>query len=178
MTIDPTAGMTEAELAEYYQAHRGDTEEWEPAEAISRPARLDVTISVRFTAEEIAAVRERARDAGMRPTAFIRQAALDVDVPLNRGLLAKTFDRLRSDVEQLASVISIERVHNAAPRSGAATTRGRPSSERTTTGEQPSVSARTTSKRAGNSDAGKRAPLSPAAQSGSRRQSNRTEKRK
>ncbi len=35
-------------------------------------------------------MRERARDAGMRPTAVIRQAALDVDVPLNRGLLAKT----------------------------------------------------------------------------------------
>jgi len=178
MTLDPTAGMTEAELAEYYQDHRGDTEEWEPAEAISRPARLDVTISVRFTPEEIAAVRERARDAGMRPTAFIRQAALDVDVPLDRGLLAKTFHRLRSDVEQLASVISIERVHNAAPRSGAATTPGRPSSKRTTTREQPSVRARTTSKRAGNSDAAKREPLSPAAQSGSRRQSNRTEKRK
>ena len=158
MTIDPTAGMTEAELAEYYQAHRGDTEEWEPPEAISRPARLDVTISVRFTPEEIAAVRERARDAGMRPTAFIRQAALDVDVPLNRGLLAKTFDRLRSDVEQLASVISIERVHDAGPRSDTSTTPGRPSSKRTTTREQPSVRARTTSKRAGNSDAAKRAP--------------------
>ncbi len=37
MTLDPTAGMTEAELAGYYQAHRGDTEEWEPAEAISGP---------------------------------------------------------------------------------------------------------------------------------------------
>ncbi len=178
MTLDPTAGMTEAELAEYYQAHRGDTEEWEPPEAISRPARLDVTISVRFTPEEIAAVRERARDAGMRPTAFIRQAALDVDVPLNRGLLAKTFDRLRSDVEQLASVISIERVHNAAPRSGAATTPRRPSSKRTTTREQPSVRARTTSKRAEGSDAAKRAPLSPAAQSGSQRPSDRTKKRK
>ena len=178
MTLDPTAGMTEAELAEYYQDHRGDTEEWEPAEAISRPARLDVTISVRFTAEEIAAVRERARDAGMRPTAFIRQAALDVDVPLNRGLLAKTFDRLRSDVEQLASVISIERVQNAAPRRSTSTTPGRASSESTTTRAQPSVSARKTSKRAGSGDAAKRAPLSPAAQGGSRRQSNRTEKRK
>ncbi len=131
---------------------------WEPAEAISRPARLDVTISVRFTPEEISGVRERARDAGMRPTAFIRQAALDVDVPLNRGLLAKTFDRLRSDVEQLASVISIERVHDAGPRSDTSTTPGRPSSKRTTTREQPSVRARTTSKRAGNSDAAKRAP--------------------
>ncbi len=178
MTIDPTAGMTEAELAEYYQDHRGDTEEWEPPEAISRPARLDVTISVRFTAEEIAAVRERARDAGMRPTAFIRQAALDVDVPLNRGLLAKTFDRLRSDVEQLASVISIERVQKAAPGRGTSTTPGRPSSKRTTSRAQPSVSARKTSKRAGSGNAAKRAPLSPAAQSGSRGQSSRTEKRK
>jgi len=170
--------VTEAEFAGYYQAHRGDTEEWEPPEAISRPARLDVTISVRFTPEEISAVRERARDAGLKPTAFIRQAALDVDVPLNRGLLAKTFDRLRRDVEQLASVISIERAHDAAPRSGAAATSGRSSSKRTATRAQPSVTAGTTSKRAGNSDAAKRAPLSPAPQSGSRRQSNRTKKRK
>lgn len=153
MTRDPTADMTEAELVAYYQAHRGDTEEWEPAAAIRRPARLDVTISVRFTAEEIAGVRERARDAGMRPTAFIRQAALDVDVPLNRGLLAKTVDRLRSHVEQLASIISIEEVHSAAPRSGAATTPRRPRSKRTTARAQPSVSAGKTSKQAEGSDA-------------------------
>ncbi len=75
MTIDPTAGMTDAQLAEYCHARRDETEEWDAPEPISRPARLDVTISVRFSAEEIAAVRERARDAGMKPTAFIRQAA-------------------------------------------------------------------------------------------------------
>ena len=66
MTIDPTEGMTEAQLAEYYHARRDDAEEWEAPEPISRPGRLDVTTSVRFTAEEIAAVRERAGDAGMR----------------------------------------------------------------------------------------------------------------
>lgn len=153
MTIDPTAGMTDAQLAEFYQARRDDTEEWAAFEPITRPGRLDVTISVRFTAEEIAAVRERARDAGMKPTAFIRQAALDVDVPLNRGLLAKTFDRLRSDVEQLASVISMERGGKSPPRSGGSRTAGRPSSTAMTTQTTRSGSGRTASKRAGRSRA-------------------------
>lgn len=105
-----------AERVEYYQARRDNTDEWDVPEPISKPARLDVTISVRFTAEEIAAVRERARGAGMKPTTLIRQAVLDIDAPLNRGLLAKTFDRLRSDVEQLASVINIDRGQTSTPR--------------------------------------------------------------
>lgn len=53
--------MSDAQLVEYYHARRTEPEEWEALEPISRPALLDVTTSVRFTAEEIAAVRERAR---------------------------------------------------------------------------------------------------------------------
>lgn len=174
MTIDPTAGMTEAQLAEYYQAHRDDTEEWDPAEPVTRPGRLDVTISVRFTAAEIAAVRERAGEAGMKPTAFIRESALGVDAPLNRGLLAKTFDRLRSDVEQLASVISIERGQQPTPSRARSRTAVRPSPtvSRAATGRTPSKPVRR------GTAAADRTPKQPAAQSSPRRQNNRTEKPK
>lgn len=117
MTIDPRADMTEAQLAEYYQTHRDDTDEWGSPEVIKKPARLDVTISVRFTTDEIASVRERASQAGMKPTSFIRQAALEIEAPVNRSQLVKTFDRLRDDIEQLGSVISIERAQRASTTS-------------------------------------------------------------
>lgn len=174
MTIDPTAGMTEAQLAEHYRAHRDDTEEWDAPEPVTRPGRLDVTISVRFTADEIAAVRERASEAGMKPTAFIRQAALDVDAPMNRGLLAKTFDRLRSDVEQLASVISVERGQQSTPARARSRTAVRPSPtvSRSGTGRTASKPARR------GTAAADRTPRKPAAQSSPRRQNNRTEKPK
>lgn len=43
MVTDPTAGMSDAQLADYYHAHRHDTDEWDVSEAIAKPARLDVT---------------------------------------------------------------------------------------------------------------------------------------
>ncbi len=112
MTTEPTRNMTEDQLADYYHDHRDDMDHWGDPEPIRKPDRLDVTISVRFTADEIAAVRLRAKEAGVKPTVFIRQAALQSSNQLDRRLLARTFDDLRTDVERLASVIRI------APSSG------------------------------------------------------------
>jgi hypothetical protein len=50
-------------------------------------------------------VRQRALEAGVKPTVFIRQAALHGHNPLDRSLFAKVVDDLRTDVERLASVI-------------------------------------------------------------------------
>lgn len=109
MTTEPTKNLTEDQLADYYHDHRDDMDQWCDPEPIRKPDRLDVTISVRFTVDEIAAVRQRAMDAGVKPTVFIRQAALHGSDQLDRRLLARTFDDLRTDVERLASVISAER---------------------------------------------------------------------
>ncbi|WP_188548958.1 plasmid mobilization protein [Sediminivirga luteola] len=61
-------------------------------------ARRQVTISVRFSEEEIAALRNRAEELGIKVTAFIRAAALDAERPLDRAALA----RLAAGVEEQA----------------------------------------------------------------------------
>jgi predicted DNA binding CopG/RHH family protein len=50
-----------------------DTDRGEP---VPVTVRRTVTISVRFSAEEIEAIRQRAEAAGMKVTAYIRQAAV------------------------------------------------------------------------------------------------------
>lgn len=66
---------SERDLAAHYNEH-GAGDEWGEPETVARPERLDVTISVRFTEVEIAAVREAAARIDMKPTAFIRHAAM------------------------------------------------------------------------------------------------------
>lgn len=95
-------------MADYDHDHRDDMDQWGDLEPIRKPERLDVTISVRFTADEIAAVRQRALEAGVKPTVFIRRAALHGSTPLDRNLLARIVDDLRTHVERLASVMRIE----------------------------------------------------------------------
>jgi len=101
--------VTEDRLADYDHDHRDDMDQWGDLEPIRKPERLDVTISVRFTADEIAAVRQRALEAGLKPTVFIREAALHRHNPLDRNLLAKIAGDLRTDVERLASILTIQR---------------------------------------------------------------------
>jgi predicted component of type VI protein secretion system len=67
---------TETQLAERYYERRDDDGEWGEPEPLEKPARLEVTLSVRFTADEINALRAAADKAGIKPTAFIRQAAM------------------------------------------------------------------------------------------------------
>lgn len=47
----------ENELADRYYERRHDDDEWADPEPVDRPARLTMTLSVRFTAEELEAVR-------------------------------------------------------------------------------------------------------------------------
>jgi len=77
-------------LADYDHAHGHDMHEWGEPEPIQKPDRLDVTIAVRFTADEIAAVRQRATEAAVKPTVFIRRAALHSHNPLDRDLLPRS----------------------------------------------------------------------------------------
>ncbi len=73
-----TEHPTEAELADYYdRTHDVSGFDLEHPEPITRPhRRLDVTISVRFSPEEIDLLRTEAERAGLKVTAFIRTLAL------------------------------------------------------------------------------------------------------
>lgn len=67
---------TEAELADMYNETRdvvGFVDSPEPVEV-----RRGVTISVRFSDDEMQALRARATEAGVKVTAFIRSAALEL----------------------------------------------------------------------------------------------------
>ena len=114
---DPTFAMTDAELAEYYE--QGGTADFDGGELVpaetSRPSR-GVVMSVRFSDDEIAQLRDRAEADGLKVTAWVRQAALDqVGPPLDRENL---IDTLTQQMELTAIVAqklraSVERRHSA-----------------------------------------------------------------
>lgn len=94
-----TEGMTEAELAEYYDRTH-DLSEFEGGETIPvTPGPRDVVMSVRFTADESTRLRERADQAGMKVTAFIRAAALGAEHPVDVA-------QLREELTTIAGVTS------------------------------------------------------------------------
>lgn len=94
---DQTRDMTEAELASYYDRTH-DLSEFEGGDEFPVEIRRNVTISVRFSEEEIALLRARAEEAGEKVTAYIRAAALQQAAPLDRARLRKAFEDLSADV--------------------------------------------------------------------------------
>jgi hypothetical protein len=70
--------MSETADATYFQEHKDDPGEWGPPEKApsSERRRLASMISVRFSPEEAAAVRDAAASAGESLSNFVRQAAL------------------------------------------------------------------------------------------------------
>ena len=97
--------MSEAELADYYN-RTGDLSEFEGAG--TEPVeigRRDVTISVRFSADEIDALRRCADAAGLKVTAFIRSAALEADRPLDREAIATLAAGVEAQVHQLREAV-------------------------------------------------------------------------
>jgi predicted DNA binding CopG/RHH family protein len=98
---EPVPAATDAELADYYDQHRNLTD-WSEPRPVQRSERLDVTISVRFTAAEIATIRVRANAAGLKPTTYIRCCALAEDQPpIDRARLSRTVTALSRDLEDL-----------------------------------------------------------------------------
>jgi uncharacterized protein (DUF1778 family) len=94
--------MSEADLAAHYNQTRDlsgfDLENGEPISV-----RRSVTISVRFSEEEIAQLRERAEQAGVKVTSFIRAAALEATSPVDRaalGELARELEKRAHDVAE------------------------------------------------------------------------------
>ena len=73
---DMTENMSEAELADYYNRTQ-DASDFEGGEEVPITVKRNVTISVRFSPEELEDLRARAADAGVKVTSFIRAAALE-----------------------------------------------------------------------------------------------------
>lgn len=96
-------------LADRYYEHRYDDDQWADPEPMDRPARLTMTLSVRFTADELEAVRAMAEHLGMKPTAFVRQAAVEAlsEHPVDRvrvaNDLAKAVELMRDAQRALAT---------------------------------------------------------------------------
>lgn len=96
---------TNAELADEYNASRElsgfDLDQPEPV-----TVKRAVMISVRFSDEEIADLRDRADEAGVKVTSFIRAAALEAVSPVDLGKLtqlAQDLEQRAHDVATLAS---------------------------------------------------------------------------
>lgn len=95
--------MTEAELADYYNRTQ-DTSDFDGGKEVPITVKRNVTISVRFSPEEIEELRARAEKEGVKVTSFIRAAALEASSPVDRttlGELARELEQRAHDVAKL-----------------------------------------------------------------------------
>ncbi len=99
------AKKTEAELANYYNETE-DLSEFEAGSSVPVTARRSVTISVRFSAEEIAELRARAEHAGVKVTSFIRAAVLEATSPVDRAALGELARDLEQRAQQVAQFVT------------------------------------------------------------------------
>ena len=72
-------------------------------EPVPATVRRNVTLSVRFSDEEIAAIRAEA--AGMKVTAYIRQAATSAGETIDREKVARAVDAVSSDLERVRQLV-------------------------------------------------------------------------
>ncbi len=95
------AKKTQAELAEYYNETQ-DLSRFGEENAVPVTVKRSVTLSVRFSDEEIAELRARSEEAGVKVTSFIRAAALEATSPVDRVALGE----LARDLEQRAHLVT------------------------------------------------------------------------
>ena len=88
--------MTEQELADYFQAHKNDLEEWgdpEPAPAFLRKRKsrdLSMKITVRFTPAEGKLIRSEAARLNLPYSEIVRRAVQHLVRPASLGDEAQT----------------------------------------------------------------------------------------
>ena len=106
MMSDPTEGMSEAELAAFYDEH--GVAGFDGGEAIAlHPGPKDSVVSVRFAAGELEAVERRAAAAGMKLTAYIRAAALSGAEVVDLDRLRRAMAKLQRDSAEVGRVIAL-----------------------------------------------------------------------
>jgi hypothetical protein len=91
-------GMSEAELAEHYYAHRDSVAGEEEVE-VRFAERLVSVVSVRFTPSELAELERAAEAGGLKLSAYIRQAALSTASVVD-------LDQARRELRRLQNVVS------------------------------------------------------------------------
>lgn len=96
--------MTEAELAEHYNRTQ-DTSDFDTGRSVPLSVKRDVTISVRFSFDEIEELRARAEKDGVKVTSFIRAAALEASSPVDRAQLAEDLRALERLAHEVASSV-------------------------------------------------------------------------
>ena len=82
-----------------------DTNNADWGEPVPVKVRRNVTISVRFSADEIAAIRRQADAAGMKVTAYIRQAALSGGEAIDRDKVARAVAAVSNDLVHVRRLI-------------------------------------------------------------------------
>lgn len=101
--MSDTENMTEAELADYYNRTE-DLSEFGDPEPVE--FRRSVTISVRFSQDEIEELRRRADAAGLKVTALIRSLALATERPIDRDAVSRLASQLERDAHTLRQKVS------------------------------------------------------------------------
>ncbi len=100
-----TNKMSDAELADYYNETE-DISEFDLEHPEPVTIRRNVTISVRFSVEEIAELRAQAEEAGVKVTSFIRAAALEASSPVDRVALSDLARDLEQRAHQVAELVA------------------------------------------------------------------------
>ena len=100
-----TESMSEPELADYYNETR-DLSEFDLENPEPITVRRAVTISVRFSEDEITELRARAERAGVKVTSFIRAAALEAASPVDRVALGELARDLEQRAHQVAEFVT------------------------------------------------------------------------
>ncbi len=102
-----------SEDAQHYQSHKDDAGEWGEAEQapVSASRRLAAMFSVRFTPEELDAVRAAAEGLGQSVSQFVRQASLQragvgPTVPITTTSLQEISRRTAFEYTQSVTVLT------------------------------------------------------------------------
>ena len=93
-----------AEEAEHYNRTM-DLSEFDLGREEPLVVRRNVTISVRFSEDEIAELRSRAETAGAKVTSYIRAAALEATRPVDRSAVAEVVTELEAKVKELSALL-------------------------------------------------------------------------
>jgi len=99
------AKKTEAELADYYNETQ-DLSGFDEENVVPVTVKRSVTISVRFSDDEITELRDRAEQAGVKVTSFIRAAALEAASPVDRAALGELARDLEQRAHQVAEFVT------------------------------------------------------------------------
>jgi len=90
-------------MSEFENMSHVDDADW--GEPVPVTVRRNVTISVRFSAEEIEAIRQQAEATGMKVTAYIRQAAISGGDTIDRDKVASAVAAVSNDLDRVRQLI-------------------------------------------------------------------------